>query len=58
MCEELLDEVKFLRFYMERAYNSFGPADADIDHMIKEEYEERTGSKVPFQYRDEEDESS
>ena len=49
----IVEEVKFLRFYMDRAYDIFGPADADVDYMIKAEYEAK-GNVLPARYKEEE----
>lgn len=51
--DELKNEVEFLRHYRERSLDSFGPADSDIDFMIKLEWL-RTGRELPEQYKDEE----
>lgn len=45
------DELAFLRFFFEAAGDAFGPADHDIYRLIMESYEDRSGKKVPADYR-------
>lgn len=44
------DELEFLRFFYRKAGDAFGPADSDIYHGIRQDWEEKTGQKNPPQY--------
>mgnify|MGYP001584974499 CR=1 FL=1 len=44
------NELEFLRFFYRKAGDAFGPADSDIYHMIREEWEEKTGQTNPEEY--------
>jgi len=46
--EEL--ELEFLRFFYDAAGEAFGPADADIYYMIKEDFQVETGYALPEGY--------
>ncbi len=46
LAKELMAELEYLRFYKQRAYQSFGAADGDIEMSIQTEWEER-GNVVP-----------
>lgn len=44
------NELEFLRFFYRKAGSAFGPADSDIYHNIREEWEEKTGQTNPEEY--------
>lgn len=47
------NELKFLRYFYDRAGEAFGPADYEIYEMIKEDYVEKTGNELPEGYGEE-----
>lgn len=50
------NELDFLRFFYDKAGDAFGPADSDIYHGIREEWERKTGQTNPPEYHGREDE--
>lgn len=48
------NELEFLRYFYEEAYDAFGPAVDDIYADIKERYVKETGNKLPQGYNDDE----
>lgn len=52
MTEDPIDELEWLRWFARNV--DFGPADGDVKALMRAEYEQRTGRKVPAGWRDEE----
>jgi len=52
MTEDTNEELEWLRWFAINA--DFGPASGEVRSLMREEYEQKTGRKVPFEWRDEE----
>jgi len=50
--EQATPELRFLRYFFSASGAAFGPGDSEIYRTIIEDFEDRTGVRVPESYRE------